>query len=137
VTGRLADRYGRRGALLGGCLLTAVLCPLHVLVGSVWELIALRTAVGLAQGGMTTALQAVLVDITPPSRRGLAFGWITTASSFGNGAGPVGGSAVTAAFGFQAFFIAITPLYVLAAGGLTWLRSGVSSSRAPAAGGAS
>jgi MFS family permease len=86
---------------------------------------------------MTTALQAVLVDITPPSRRGLAFGWITTASSFGNGAGPVGGSAVTAAFGFQAFFIAITPLYLLAAGGLTWLRSGVSSSRAPAAGGAS
>ncbi|MCC7367573.1 MAG: MFS transporter [Chloroflexi bacterium] len=124
VVGRLADQYGRRAALLGCCLLTALLCPLHAFVGSVWQLIALRTVVGLTQGGMATALQALLVDITPPSKRGAAFGWITTASSFGNGAGPVGGSSVAAWFGVQAVFLAMTPLYVVAAAALSWLRPG-------------
>jgi DHA1 family multidrug resistance protein-like MFS transporter len=116
VVGRAADRLGRRTALLGYCVLTALLCPLHALVGSVWQLIALRTLVGLTQGGMGTALQALMVDVTPKSRRGAAFGVITTASSIGNGVGPVGGSSIAAAFGIQAVFLVMTPLYVTAAG---------------------
>jgi DHA1 family multidrug resistance protein-like MFS transporter len=122
IVGRLADRIGRRAALLGCCVLTALLCPLHVLVGTVWQLIALRTVIGLAQGGMATALQALLVDVTPPSRRGAAFGLITTAGSIGNGGGPVGGSSIAAAYGVQAVFLAITPLYAIAAWVLTRVR---------------
>ncbi|MGE3272978.1 MAG: MFS transporter [Chloroflexota bacterium] len=135
IVGRLADKVGRRAALLGCCVLTALLCPVHLLVGAVWQLIVLRTMIGLTQGGMATALQALLVDITPPSRRGEAFGWITTASSIGNGAGPVGGSSVAAGFGVQAVFLAMTPLYAVAAWALTWLRPGTPRS-APARGSA-
>jgi DHA1 family multidrug resistance protein-like MFS transporter len=127
IVGRAADRFGRKTALLGCCVLTAVLCPLHALVGSVWQLIVLRAVVGLTQGGMGTALQALLVDVTPKHRRGAAFGMITTASSIGNGAGPVGGSSVAAAFGIQAVFLAMTPIYALAATVLT-----VAGRRAPA-----
>jgi DHA1 family multidrug resistance protein-like MFS transporter len=116
VVGRLADRYGRQAVILTCCVLTALLCPLHALVGTVWQLIALRTAVGLAQGGITTALQALLVDVTPQARRGAAFGLSQTASSIGNGGGPLGGSSIAAAFGVQAVFLALTPLYVAAAG---------------------
>ena len=134
VVGRLADKIGRRAALLGCCILTALLCPVHALVGTVWQLIVLRTIVGLTQGGMATALQALLVDITPPSRRGAAFGWITTASSIGNGAGPVGGSWVAAVFGVQAVFLAMMPLYAAAAGVLAWLRPRPAPAREPAAG---
>jgi DHA1 family multidrug resistance protein-like MFS transporter len=115
VVGRAADRYGRRVVLLGCCVLTALLCPVHVLVGTVWQLIALRTLVGLTQGGMATVLQALLVDVTPANRRGAAFGLSSTASAIGNGGGPVGGSSVAAAFGVQAVFLAITPLYLGAA----------------------
>ena len=118
IVGHAADRYGRRTALLGCCVLTAVLCPLHALAGSIWQLIVLLTVVGLSQGGMGTALQALLVDVTPASRRGAAFGVITTASSIGNGAGPVGGGAVAAVFGIQAVFLAMTPLYAIATGAL-------------------
>jgi DHA1 family multidrug resistance protein-like MFS transporter len=121
VVGRAADKVGRRTALLGCCVLTAVLCPLHALVGSVWQLIVLRTVVGLTQGGMGTALQALMVDVTPKARRGAAFGLVTTASSVGNGAGPLGGSSVAAAFGIQAVFLAMTPLYVTASGVLAYL----------------
>jgi DHA1 family multidrug resistance protein-like MFS transporter len=133
VVGRLADRLGRRAALLGCCVLAALLCPLHALVGTVWQLIALRTVFGLAQGGMATALQALLVDVTPPARRGAAFGLITTASSVGNGAGPVGGSSVAAAFGVQAVFLAMTPLYAIAAWVLTRVRVHPAAPAAPAA----
>jgi MFS family permease len=78
-------------------------------------LIVLRMLLGLTQGGMGTALQALMVDVTPMSRRGAAFGVITTASSIGNGAGPVSGSSIAAAFGIPTVFLAMTPLYVVAA----------------------
>jgi DHA1 family multidrug resistance protein-like MFS transporter len=133
IVGRLADRIGRRMVLLGCCVLTALLCPLHVLVGTVWQLIALRAVIGLAQGGMATALQALLVDVTPPSRRGAAFGWMSTAGSIGNGGGPVGGSSIAAAYGVQAVFLAMTPLYAVAACVLTRVRP---RRRAPAPSGA-
>ena len=68
-------------------------------------MIGLRTVVGLTHGGMGTAFQALLVDVTPASRRGAAFGVITTASSIGNGAGPVGGSSIAAVLGIQAVFL--------------------------------
>jgi DHA1 family multidrug resistance protein-like MFS transporter len=134
IVGRLADRFGRRTALFGCCVLTALLCPLHVLVGSAWQLIVLRTVVGLTEGGMATALQALLVDITPPSRRGVAFGWITTASSIGNGAGPVSGSTTAATYGVHAVFLVITPLYLVAASVLALLCQRGSRLRMPIAG---
>src|SRR5262249_3141174 len=85
VVGRAADKFGRQTALLGCCVLTALLCPLLALVGSVWQLIVLRMLMGLTQGGMGTAFQALMVDLTPKSRRGTAFGVVTTAHSIGNG----------------------------------------------------
>lgn len=131
VVGRAADRFGRRTALLGCCVLTALLCPFQALVGSVWQLIALRTLIGLTQGGMGTAFQALMVDMTPKSRRGAAFGVITTAHSIGNGAGPVGGSSVAAAFGIPIVFLAMTPLYVVAAGVLAVLGRRSARAQAP------
>jgi DHA1 family multidrug resistance protein-like MFS transporter len=115
LVGRLSDRYGRRGPLLICLLLSAALSPLHVIVGSIWQLVVLRTAVGLVQGGIGTALQAVLVDVTPGGRRGAAIGVLTTATAVGNGAGPVAGSAVAAVFGVSSAFLAMTPLYLAGA----------------------
>jgi MFS family permease len=46
--GRLADRYGRTATLLVCLLLAAVLSPLHALATTVWQLLALRTAMGFA-----------------------------------------------------------------------------------------
>ena len=116
AVGRAADKLGRRTALLGCCVLTALLCPLHALVGSVWQLIALRTLVGLTQGGMGTALQALMVDVTPKSAGARRSGSSPRRARSGMGPGRVGGSWIAAAFGIQAVFLAMTPLYVTAAG---------------------
>ena len=42
----------------------------HALAGSVWQLLVLRTAVGLAQGGASPMIEALLIEMTPPGRRG-------------------------------------------------------------------
>jgi MFS family permease len=70
---------------------------------------------GLALGGMTPSLQAVLTDVTPPARRGAAFGWLATAGAIGNGGGPMAGSAIAAAFGIPAVFVATAPMFLLGA----------------------
>ena len=115
LLGRLADRFGRWATLLICLLAAAALSPLHAAATTVWQLLVVRTLMGLALGGMTPALQAVLTDVTPAHRRGAAFGWLATAGAIGNGGGPLAGSAIAAAFGIPAVFIASAPLFLLGA----------------------
>ena len=120
--GRLADRYGRTATLLVCLLLAAALSPLHAAATTVWQLLVLRTAMGFALGGMSPAVQAVMTDLTPPERRGAAFGVLTAASAVGSGAGPVLGSAVAAAYGIPAVFVMTAPLFLLCAASLLTVR---------------
>jgi DHA1 family multidrug resistance protein-like MFS transporter len=112
--GRLNRRFGERATLIGCLLLAAIFSALHVGASSVWQLLALRTALGLAQGGTGPAIQALLIDVTPPGRRGAAFGLLTMANSAGSGTGPVLGGALMAGFGVQAVFLSPTPAFALA-----------------------
>jgi DHA1 family multidrug resistance protein-like MFS transporter len=122
VSGRLADRYGRSATLLVCLLAATILSPLHAFATSVWQLLGLRAALGFALGGMSPALQAVLTELTPRERRGAAFGLLATASAVGNGAGPVLGSVVGAAFGIPAVFVATAPLFLACAVALAGVR---------------
>jgi DHA1 family multidrug resistance protein-like MFS transporter len=117
LVGRISERYGRRATLLVCLALATLLSPLHGLVGSVAQLIALRIALGLVLGGMVPAIQALTTDLTPPGRRGAAFGLLATANALGNGGGPVAGSLVAAWLGIPAVFAATAPVFV----GAGWL----------------
>ena len=110
LIGRLTDRHGQRATLLACFGLAAALSPLHFLIQSVWHLVLLRIAMGLALGGAGPAIQALLIDATPAGRRGAAFGLLTTANAAGNGGGPVVGSVVAAGYGVPAVFMATVPL---------------------------
>jgi DHA1 family multidrug resistance protein-like MFS transporter len=121
MTGQLADRFGRRATLLGCLILGALLGPLHATVSSVWHLLALRVATGLALGGMMPVVQAIFTELTPPHRRGIAFGILATAGSIGLGGGPLAGSLIAARFGVPAVFVAMTPLFALGAWSLLLL----------------
>ncbi len=118
MMGRVSDRYGRTATLLVCLLAAAVLSPLHALATSVWQLLVLRTAIGFALGGMSPAVQAVLTEMTPPARRGAAFGLLAVASAVGNGAGPVLGSGIAALYGIPAVFVATAPVFLLCAASL-------------------
>jgi DHA1 family multidrug resistance protein-like MFS transporter len=117
LLGRVADRYGWRPTLLGCLACTIVLSPLHLLIGSVWHLLVLRTAMGFALGGMFPAIQALMILVTPPGRRGAAFGLLATANAFGNGGGPVVGSLIAAAYGVPIMFASM----VAVLGGAGWV----------------
>jgi MFS transporter, DHA1 family, multidrug resistance protein len=110
LLGRVTDRYGWRPMLLGCLAGTILLSPLHLLIGSVWHLLVLRTAMGFALGGMFPAIQSLMILVTPPGRRGAAFGLLATANAFGNGGGPVVGSVLAAAFGVPIMFASMVPL---------------------------
>jgi MFS transporter, DHA1 family, multidrug resistance protein len=124
LTGHLADRFGRRTTLLSCLVLAAVLCPPHAAVNSVWQLLALRVATGLVLGGMMPIVQAICTELTPPHRRGIAFGILATAGSIGLGGGPLSGSLIAARFGVPAVFVAMTPLFALGAWSLLSLPRG-------------
>jgi DHA1 family multidrug resistance protein-like MFS transporter len=129
LLGRVTDRYGWRPTLLGCLACTIVLSPLHLLIGSVWHLLVLRTAMGFALGGMFPAIQALMILVTPPGRRGAAFGLLATANAFGNGGGPVVGSLVAAAFGVPIMFTSM----VVVLGGAGWVLTRLQVPGAPRA----
>src|SRR5262249_23013814 len=128
LLGRVTDRYGWRPTLLGCLACTIVLSPLHLLIGSVWHLLVLRTAMGFALGGMVPAVQALMIVVAPPGRRGAAvgrlpggrgaaFGVRASANALGNGGGRVVGSLLAAAFGVPIMFASM----VVVLGGAGWV----------------
>jgi len=74
VAGRVADRRGRRPAVLIGSLLVAVSGFLYLLPFGVPGLIFARLLLGAGEGAVFTAGSAWIVDIAPPGRRGRVIG---------------------------------------------------------------
>jgi DHA1 family multidrug resistance protein-like MFS transporter len=124
LVGSLADRFGRRTTLLVCLLAAAALCPPQAFVTSVWQLLVLRVLTGLALGGMMPIIQAIFTELTPPERRGMAFGILATAGSIGLGGGPLTGSLIAANFGIPAVFLTMTPLFLLGVWSLLGLPAG-------------
>src|SRR5207249_4916841 len=72
LVGRLSDRFGWRIALLGCLGLAALISPIHLWVASVWQLVVVRSLFGLAIGGLSPAIQALLIQVSPARKRGAA-----------------------------------------------------------------
>ena len=80
--GRLSDRVGRRPALVGGLLISAIAYLVFALAGSVWLLLLSRLVQGLG-GGTIGVVQAYVADASPPEERTRSIGWLTTVTSLG------------------------------------------------------
>ena len=105
--GRLSDRIGQRPLLLAsGALAAATFLPL-ALTREVWQVVLLQALFGVASGGMLPTANALVARLTPEERRGTVYGFTTTASSLGAFVGPLGGTALAAALGLHAPFVAI------------------------------
>jgi DHA1 family multidrug resistance protein-like MFS transporter len=121
LIGTISDRFGRRLTLLVCMLAAAITCLPQAFVGTVWQLLLLRIATGLALGGMLPIVQAIFTELTPPDRRGMGFGILAAAGSIGLGGGPLTGSLVAARFGIPAVFLVMTPFFLLGAWSLLQL----------------
>jgi MFS transporter, DHA1 family, tetracycline resistance protein len=105
VLGNLGDRYGRRPVLLASMAAFAVDYALMAVAPSLGWLFVGRIIAGIA-GATFGPASAVIADVTPPEKRGAAFGMIGAAFGIGFVLGPALGGLV-AGFGVRApFYVA-------------------------------
>ncbi len=75
VSGRLADRPGRRGRLIvAGYFIAAAVRPIIAVTAAAWQVIGLRVVDRLGKGLRTPPRDALIADVTPAPLVGRAFG---------------------------------------------------------------
>ncbi len=88
--GVLSDRLGRRKALLvWGYGVAALARPLLALAAAPWHVLAVRFTDRIGKGIRSAPRDALLVDSTPPDRKGTAFGLHRAADHAGSVLGPL------------------------------------------------
>ncbi len=107
VLGILSDRFGRRPIILLSSFGSALDCLILALAPNLWWLFLGRLLSG-ATAASATASAAYIADVTPPERRGAAFGMLSAAFGLGFALGPALGG-LLAGFGLR------VPFYVAAA----------------------
>jgi DHA1 family multidrug resistance protein-like MFS transporter len=126
VAGRLSDRYGHHRILLICSLGAALLYFPQAAVGNVWELLALRGLMGLFFGGIIPSANAIIAELIPEGRKGMAYGLVTSFTSMGSALGPLVGATISLLAGIRFVFI-ITGFVLLL--DTFWLRRTESAKR--------
>lgn len=106
LSGRIADRAGRRKVMLVGSAVTAVAGFGYLVATSVAAFLALRFFHGMSTGFRPPGTSAMLTDRIPRSRRGEALGYLGVAGNAGMAVGPALGSWLTVEFGIHWMFVA-------------------------------
>jgi MFS family permease len=78
-SGGLSDRFGRRPLILGGWLVYALVYIGFAVASVQWHAWALFVVYGLYFGMSEGAEKALVADLAPAARRGVAFGWFNAA----------------------------------------------------------
>jgi len=75
IAGRMADRRERRGPLIvGGYLLAVLVRPIIAITAAAWQVVGLRVVDRLGKGLRTPPRDALIADVSPAEIRGRAFG---------------------------------------------------------------
>jgi MFS family permease len=116
--GMLSDRLGRRGPIVAGWGLYALVYVGFALAERSWQVWALFAVYGLFFALTEGAEKALVADLVPAARRGVAFGWYHLAIGIGALPASVLFGAVWHAWGPLAAFGTGSGLAALAAIGL-------------------
>lgn len=122
--GWLADRIGRRAALMASILVYSGATATCGLVTTVGQLAAARLVVGLGMGGEWATGAALVAETWPAEHRGKALGLMQSAWAIGYAAAAALNALVLPAFGWRAVFLAgLLPAIVT-----LWIRRSVRES---------
>jgi MFS family permease len=111
--GMLIDRWGRKPVLWLGLLIMAGILPLYWWSPSPVWLIGVRVLHGISQAAIATASQTLLADLVPPERRTAMMGYLAMSNTIGFSLGPLLGSVMFAAGGFNAVMLTLAGLTAL------------------------
>jgi MFS transporter, DHA1 family, multidrug resistance protein len=121
VMGRLGDRIGHRGIMIGGTLVSAVAHAAMAAAHSPGELVVWQALSGLAMGGIISSLSAALALLAPPGKEGIIYGVNTSLASVAGALGPLIGSGLVVWLGLRAPFVATAICFALTAPAALWL----------------
>ncbi len=113
LAGKIADRKGRRLALLLGMAFCTVAGVLYLPVFGLWAMPPARVLHGLGEGFFVTAAVAWAVDVAPDNRRAQALGFLSSGIWGGVSVGPAIGQAL-GTMPRVAWFLAISSVVVMA-----------------------
>lgn len=119
LSGRIADRAGRRKVMLVGSAVTAMAGFGYLVATSIAAFLALRFFHGLSTGFRPPGTSAMLTDRIPKSRRGEALGYLGVAGNAGMALGPAIGSWLTVEHGIEWMFVTSALLGMVSVA-LTW-----------------
>lgn len=113
VWGRLADRYGQKAMAVRALASYVVLLVLSAAVTNVWQLLALRTGVGLF-GGIGPLGLAMATSLAPREQTGRAVGMIQAAQILSAAVGPFAGGYLADSIGIRSTFLVTGALCLVA-----------------------
>jgi MFS family permease len=125
VFGLIADRAGRRPAMLASILVYSVFTAACGFAQNVWQLAVFRFLLGLGMGGEWTSGAAMVSETWPDRHRGKAVALMQSSWAVGYALAALVAAPVLAHFGWRAvFFVGVVPALLA-----LWIRRGVAESR--------
>ncbi len=122
LMGPVVDRRNRARLLAGMLFLWSGLTAITAAVGSYFQLLAARFAVGATEASASPSSLSIIADIFPPARRGLAIGLYKMGTPLGYFAASVGCGYIASTYGWRAAFLAAgIPGMLLTIALLRWL----------------
>ncbi|MCZ6563312.1 MAG: MFS transporter [Deltaproteobacteria bacterium] len=113
--GRVSDLVGRKRLFISGLLIFAVASLLAALSPSILWLIAARLLQAVGGAQITSNTLAIVTDIFPVGKRGVAMGIQSIIISGGAAIGPTLGGFLVTHFGWQAVFYVNVPIGIVGA----------------------
>ena len=104
--GRLADRRGRVGLMVGGAAIYGLSVAAYGLADTVTVLVALRLLTGVGEAFFFVATVTAMSDLAPAERRGEAMSLFSLSLYAGLAVGPPVGEALAGAVGFTTVWLA-------------------------------
>jgi EmrB/QacA subfamily drug resistance transporter len=108
--GAFGDRYGRKGALIGGLGLLAAGCLVCALAPGVAVLLTGRVLTGVGAALVMPATLSLSIQAFPPARRPHAIATWTAATGLAGVFGNIGGGLILEYFPWQGLFWVMVPL---------------------------
>jgi MFS family permease len=105
VFGAIADRMGRRRAMIGSILIYSIFTGLCGLAQTVTQLAVFRFVLGLGMGGEWTSGAALVSETWPDKHRGKAVAWMQSAWAIGYAAAAIVVGFVLPRFGWRVVFL--------------------------------
>ncbi|KQM54448.1 MFS transporter [Sphingomonas sp. Leaf208] len=117
----LADRTSRVGVLTLACAIWSAATIACGMVRTYPQLVVARMTVGFGEAGGVPPSYALITDIFPPGRRGVAFGIYNLGPPIGAALGIALGATIAAMFDWRDAFVAIGIVGILAAAALPFV----------------